>query len=72
MANADLYVTKEKTMDAAQREMELHEWCAKLPDFHAVNRRLRVLEHCRSHPLRWAVYDVCRRWLPFRNWRAPL
>ena len=54
------------------REMELSEWCAKLPRHHSVNQRLRVLEHCRSHPLRWAVWDLLRRRIPFVRWKSPL
>ena len=34
-----------------EREMTLDEWCAKLPDFCAVNRELRALRQKESHPL---------------------
>lgn len=55
-----------------EREMELSEWCDKLPRHSAVNQRLRVLEHCRSHPLRWATFDLLRRVAPFVRWKSPL
>lgn len=29
---------------SASREMTLDEWCAKLPDFHRVNKELRELK----------------------------
>lgn len=54
------------------REMSIEEWCAKLPSFHAVNRDLRTLKHCRSHPIQWAVWDFLRCYLPFRRWRSPM
>ena len=31
-------------MDNSQREMTLTEWCARLPEFHLVNRQLAALE----------------------------
>lgn len=34
-----------------EREMELEEWCAQLPSFHAVNRRLRHLLWVEEHPI---------------------
>ncbi len=55
----------------AEREMTLDEWCAKLPEFHAVNRQLRALKHCRNHPFKWAVWDTLRKIAPFIRWRSP-
>lgn len=37
------------------REMELGEFCAKLPEDHTVNRELRILKHCREYPFKWAM-----------------
>jgi hypothetical protein len=34
------------------REITLEEYCAKLPDFHAVNRELQSLRWKEKHPLR--------------------
>lgn len=64
-------MTEEREM-SAQREMNLEEWCGKLIESHAVNRQLRVLQHCREHPLKWAIWDFLRKYLPFINWKAPL
>lgn len=42
-------------------EITLEKYCSRLPVFHRVRRELRVLRHCREHPLRWAIYDMLRK-----------
>lgn len=54
-----------------EREMTIDEWCAKLPESHAVNQQLRVLTNCRNHPFKWAVWDALRKTAPFIRWRSP-
>lgn len=43
-----------------------------LPNPHVARSELKILIHCREHPLRWAWFDFIRRfkWLPFwaRRW----
>ena len=56
----------------AQREMTLIEWCERLPEFHAVNRQLKVLSHCRENPLAWWWWDVRRKVTPFVGWKSPI
>lgn len=58
-------------MTEPQREMNLEEWCEQLPPFHAARRELRVLKHCREHPVKWALWDFLRRWVPVRQWKSP-
>ena len=54
------------------REPDLADLCATTPEHSAARRQLRALEHCRSHPLRWAAWDLLRRVAPFVRWRSPL
>lgn len=56
-----------------QREMDLGEYLeSKLPAAHAARRQYAVLSHCRDHPLKWWWWDFRRKWLPFRQWKAPI
>ena len=56
---------------ADEREIELDEYCSQLASTHSVSRQLRILQHCRSHPFQWWVWDMKRTLLPMFKWRAP-
>lgn len=56
----------------AQREITLDEWVDGLPEDHSARYQLKVLHHCRSHPFKWAKWDMLRKLLPFREWKSPI
>lgn len=72
MSDNSLTDSLAKIQCSDEREMDIDEYCEQLPDFHLVNKQLRVLNHCRNHPLQWSIWDFLRKHVPFINWKAPL
>jgi len=57
---------------SSKREMKLEDMVRDLHKDHTARRQLMILNHCRSHPFQWFLWDLKTQYLNWFSWSSPV